>query len=156
MAITLTQTFLDTILAGGVQNIVAANYTGMLYAAKVLLFTNQPVLSPQSAYADLTAPTWTGYAEIVATWAGPVIDGVGNLLLTSQVLNFTPSATPSPGVIVYGYGIYSATVPSAGHNLIGAEYFPYAINVTSTLTGCIFVAQIVMPQANIYGGVVML
>ncbi len=156
MALQPTQVFLDQVLAGANTNVSAGNYTGMLYGAKAGLFTNQPVLSPLNAFADFTEPTWTGYAVASLTWTGPVIDGVGNLLVQSGIISFTPGATPSPAVLVYGYYLENTTVPSAGHNIIGAEYFPTPISVSSTLTAVLFVAQVVLPQAAIYGGCVML
>lgn len=156
MAITLTQVALDSILGGANQNVVAGNYTGILYGAKALLFTNTPVITSQSVYADFTQPTWTGYAEATVTWTGPVIDPVGNLLVQTGIISFVPSAAPSPAVLVYGHALENTTVPSAGHNLIGAELFPNPISVSSTLTAVLYVVQIILPQQPIYGGAVLL
>lgn len=90
-----------------------------LDGAKVILYTNDPAVftpTPLTAYAELTQPTFTGYAESAAlVWNAAFIGGDGACHLTAPSILFKSTAAVTPGQTVYGYAIVGE--PGTGNKL---------------------------------------
>lgn len=85
----------------------AAPLAELLDAADVILFTDVVSPTPTLDPADLTAPTFTGYAPVVLTipLLGPVnLDG-GIGRAGHQEVNFAATAAPESPQIVRGYAV---------------------------------------------------
>lgn len=98
---------------------VAGDFTG----AKVILFTDTDIAPgdvKKLAFADLTVPTFTGYASSAAiTWGAAFIDLDGNVMQTANKVQFLCSAD-SPGALpVTG----AALVDGAGAVLLAVDLF---------------------------------
>lgn len=98
---------------------------GDLATPSMGLFTNTPTLSAATLIADMTEPTFTGYARVALTLeavrrnaAGSYIEGFGSA-------HFQPSAGTGLPQIANGYFIVF-TFTAVDH-LWGAEYFTDAL-----------------------------
>jgi len=91
--------------------------------AKVGLFTNSTGITFATVLADLTEPTFAGYARAVLSNlnAGPYAEADGNgWYAISGVIGWNPSADPASPETCYGFFV----VDNAGTNLLAAGLFP--------------------------------
>lgn len=70
-----------------------------------MLFTDDLTPDKNTALADLTAPTFTGYARQAFTAGAVYRDESGNWAITLGDAQFTATATPGSPQIVYGWAI---------------------------------------------------
>lgn len=89
----------------GGATVVATAMQAELAVSTMNLFKNATVVSPNTVTADLTIPTFTGYAaQALATVPAPVFDPVNSgvsIFIPSHT--FTATAVTSPGETVYGW-----------------------------------------------------
>ena len=101
-------------------HVASGDFDGVLHGAKVRLFTNNMVPSKDTLVGDLTVPTYSGYADVVASFGAPVRRDSGGIATQGAVCSFAmPDATVPTSV--YGYAIIDASTPA---KLLGVEMFP--------------------------------
>jgi hypothetical protein len=90
-------------------------------ASEIMLFTNEPDVSdPTLAIADLTAPTFTGYADTaIAAWE-VVSDANGRPYLTAPPVEYNPTNATDLPQAIRGAAIINGT------DLLAVGYFPLA------------------------------
>lgn len=120
----VTTTFADLNLATGAVGTTTAAFTSLWSGAKIILATNLFQPTKTRLLADLTQPTYTGYAAIPITWSAATYDPNGIVSVFSQLATFkatggTPSAT------CYGYGIVNA----AATQLLGSDTFAAPLGI---------------------------
>jgi len=85
---------------------------GTLTGAKVALFTNEPVLSPDTVWGDLEEATFTGYSRSAAiTWADAILSSQTNLPVIYGDAKTFLCTDDAPAETVYGYAIVSGATP---------------------------------------------
>jgi hypothetical protein len=107
----------------------AAGVAGPLNASKMILFTNTPGLNKSSVLADLTQPTYTGYAAQALTWSVPIRNAMNRIATHTGLLSWVMGDALTP-TTVNGYGI----TDTAGTHLLAAEYFPTPVGLVDTLS----------------------
>lgn len=127
----ITTTAADLLMATGIDGSTTAAFTSTYSGAKLILATNQFQPSKARVLADLTQPTYTGYAAIVLTWGAATYDPNGQVVSFSQLATFKATAGPI-NITVYGYGI---TNP-AGTSLLASGLFAAPLALVDT-TGTI-------------------
>jgi hypothetical protein len=106
-----------------------AGVAGILNAAKLILATNAFTPTKLRVVADLTQPSYGGYAPVTVTWAAAARDQAGDIVTLSQL--FPIQQTGGPVVVtIYGYGL----TDSAGTNLLLSELFTVPITLVDDLT----------------------
>ncbi len=155
MAITLNQDFLIQALIDENSNDMPDPFIGMLFACKVGLFVNSPIISNTNVFGDFTIPTYTTYAAKTVVWSAPFIDAGGQVMIASGIESFQCTTAPDSGIALNGYYLYNSTIPHTD-GMIGAEYFANPVNMTTTLNGPVFLIELVMPQLQVYGGAILL
>lgn len=123
----ITTTAADLLMATGIDGSTTAAFTSTFSGAKLILATNQFTPSKARVLADLTQPTFTGYAAIVLTWGVATYDPTGQVVAFSQLCTFRATAGPV-NITVYGYGI---TNP-AGTVLFGSGLFSTPLTIVDT------------------------
>lgn len=114
----ITTDYADQQLMTGATGSTTTTFTAPWNGAKIILATNNFQPTKGRALADLTQPTYTGYAAQAITWTGPNRDGAnqsaafGGLALFKMTNNTNPTTC-------YGYGI----TDSGGTHLLGSELF---------------------------------
>lgn len=107
----------------------AAGVAGPLNASKMVLFINSPGLNKATVLADLTQPTYTGYAASALTWSTPIRNGQNRIATHTGLIPWVMGDDLLP-TTVNGYGI----TDSAGTALLAAEYFPSPVGLVDTLS----------------------
>lgn len=79
--------------------------------SKLFLFTDNIVPSRQTKYADLTKPTFTGYADIdpITVLPDATFDSTGAEVSVTDAIHFRATADPLTPVTVYGWGMQLGT-----------------------------------------------
>lgn len=91
---------------------------GVLYQARMILFTNNITPGKQTALSALTQPTYAGYVSQQISWNPPSRDVLLGVGAQAQTLIWQMQNANTP-TTVYGYGI----VDPSGTILYGAELF---------------------------------
>lgn len=121
------QQLLASVLA---EKIGSGGFTGPLNGLTLFLFSNQLLLSPQTAFGDLTESTWSGYARYANLgWGAPILQPDGTYTILSALVTFSASAVSTfvPG-LVWGWGLIdTASTP----HLIMAEQFSQPVAITN-------------------------
>lgn len=123
---------------------------GTLSDLKALLFTNNPALSDATLLADLTEPTYTGYARQTITIKAARKDATGNRLLDFGLQTWQPSADPVAPVIVIGYAVLwdAAGTPK----LLQSEKFAAPQTLAAALSAFDTNVIFKLPNSLTYGG----
>lgn len=101
----------------------AAGVAGILNGSKLALFTNNPTLSENTVPADLTAPIYAGYAQVVVTWQTTLErQSNGDLALAGSSSLFAPTSSATPDTIT---GV--AMLNSAGTSVLWAYKLTNAV-----------------------------
>ena len=82
---------------------VSASTTG----AKVILFTNDIVPTPQTTYSALVQPPVGGghwYAPVDLNYQDPILNGDGSISVRCQSVQFNYGDSTDAPVVVYGWG----------------------------------------------------
>lgn len=110
-----------------------AGVAGVLNGAKIILATNTFAPSKTRVVADLTQPTYTGYAPVTITWATAVRDALGDIVTLSQLVAIQMGDSTLPTTIT-GYGL----TDSGGTHLLLSELLPVPLPLVDALTyfGC--------------------
>lgn len=103
---------------------------GALNGAKVILFTNAVTLTKLTTLADLTQPTYTGYAAVAITWGVAVRDAAGDIVTLSQAIPVQMGAPTDPDTKIKGYAVEN----SGATELLFAEVFPQQLDLVDDLT----------------------
>jgi hypothetical protein len=116
---------------------IATALATSLATAKLGLWTNTPTLSSSTLLADLTEPTFTGYAQVSLTTGARRSDAAGDQIIPMGTATFQPTATPTPAQTVKGVMLVAGT-PSAV--LWMAEYLdnPYTFAATTDALDIIY------------------
>lgn len=118
---------------------------------KIGLFTGAPALGINTVLADLTQPTFTGYALAAATAGAISQNANGDILLNWGSFLFQPTAPVTPAQIVTGCFL-QATI-SASATLLLSGFFPAPTTFASALDSLQANVQGAFPNAKIYGGI---
>lgn len=115
-----TSLLLQKFLANALAVVSSGNFNGELSAAKIGVFTNNVTPTQNTLYADLTKPTYTGYADQTATFATPTRRATGGFNTISAQLKFQMPDAVNPTLI---YGTY-ITDGAGSPALLGVEVIP--------------------------------
>lgn len=115
--------------------------TVLMTDLKALLFTNPITPSKVLTLADLTEPTYTGYARQVVTLGAPARDPQRGIVAVAPGLTWQETTTPV-SVIIYGVAYAFGATPA----LAGVEVFPSPIPLTDLLS--FFVTVLEYVQTN--------
>lgn len=122
---------------GAAANVVASVAAlGILNAAKVGLFTNTPPLTENTVLADLTQPTFAGYALQAITWSAPFQQPDGSWACQGGLYTFQATDDLTPTVVT---GVF--VVSGAGTVLYLAEMANPPVNLPTSAQ-----AMLVSPQ----------
>ncbi len=140
-----TRAFWSAMLAALFQHVVAGNYSGPLYGAYVMLFTNTPQLSPDSVLADLTETVYTGYArQAVGAVQAAYIGASGNPTQNAPLLQFQPTGT-AVGEVIMGVALVSAAINGT---LLAAEMLPDPLPMRKTTDNITVLVQLELDATN--------
>lgn len=129
------------ILTDALQHAASA-YNGTLDGAKVCLFTGAPLLNDRTAFADLTAPLFTGYAVSAGiVWGTPVTNPEGNAQLAGSSATFACTAD-SAGDIITGVGLFTGT--TGNEKLLLAAMLDTTISIAKSGEGFTVLPVIVL------------
>lgn len=117
---------------------------------KVGLFTNNPAIGVNTPLADITPPTYTGYAQQAVTIKAARKDANGNRILDFGLQTWQPSADPADPVIVNGY--YAIWDAGGTPKLLGLENFPTPKTLDSALSAFDTNVVLKLPNSLTYGG----
>lgn len=99
--------------------------------AKMILFANDAALTKNTILADLTEPTFTGYAISTAvTWSVPFNDPLNRTVVAGSSKNFICTGG-TPDDTIYGYAI----VDSTAMDLLFAERFDAPVPIAAVGDG---------------------
>jgi hypothetical protein len=92
-------------------------------------------LSAQTVLADITQPTFTGYALVALTPAAARKNANGDYVIAFNSAVFQPSAPVSPAEVAIGYFVQNTI--TAVDSLLFAELFdnPFTFNVATDALG---------------------
>jgi hypothetical protein len=109
-------------------------------------------LGPNLTMANLTEPTYTGYArQALASWSAPYMSSSGRNAIIDSALHFTASDTVTTNVIL-GAFLGSSSVTGAG-TLEYIDPFPNGITISGPTTEITYVPEFDLdPGANFGGG----
>jgi hypothetical protein len=143
--IVLTDDLTQALVAAAIEHVASGSFSGPLYSASVQLFTNNISLTNATTLAELTAPTYTGYADLAITWSSVYKRSDGVYAILSQLLTFTESS-PASVAQIYGYAVYTGTSPKV---LQYAELFPEPVTLSDLLTPLNFLTEFALsPDGN--------
>lgn len=112
---------------------------GLLFECSVGLYTGGPLLSPSMVLADFTAPTFAGYAALLAqTWGAPYLDQEGKLQLASPVQQWACTTT-GPADVILGYYVWREGTPDV---LLFANEFDTPITIEFLGDGVAFIITV--------------
>lgn len=81
--------------------------SGGLSDSRVVLFSNNLTPDSDTVYADLTQPTWDGYAAaVISAWSVPALDASGIAYMVAAPTSWTKTDAGSANA--YGYAIVDA------------------------------------------------
>jgi len=120
----------------------AAGVAGPLHGSKMVLFTNTPTLNKMTVLADLTQPTYAGYAEQTMTWSATRRNALNQICTQATLVSWTMSDDLTPTTVL-GYGI----TDSAGTALLAAEMFPSPVALVDTLSALGVISEWVAANA---------
>jgi hypothetical protein len=103
---------------------------GPLNGAKLILSTSQFQPTKHTAPADLTAPTWTGYAPYPLTWGSAARDDQGDIVTLSSAVRVQMGAATDPQTSIWGY----AVVDSTDTNVLISEAFSQSVGLVDNLS----------------------
>jgi len=121
----------------------AAGVAGPLNASKMILFTNSPGLNKNTVVADLTQPTYAGYAAAALTWSGAIRNAMNRISTRTGLVPWVMGDNLTP-TTVNGYGI----TDSAGTHLLAAEYLPTPVGLVDTLSFLGIVSEWISDNAS--------
>jgi hypothetical protein len=132
----MTQVYTRLLAAAAKASVTAGNFSGPLVGTYLGLYTAiSPNPSPQSARADLTEATFTGYARKALTWSTPADSQLGFSELLAGLLTWTPSDAVTPNTII-GVALFDAA--TAG-NLLGMDVLSPVIPLPNQFTSLNYV-----------------
>jgi hypothetical protein len=120
MASVWTEHFSQQVLVNAEAPVVSPGLAGVLAGAKIELFTNAIGLTSRTVYADLTVPTYSGYAPKNATFGAPYRRQEGGIAVNSAYVTFSEASTITP-TQVYGFMCTDGATPPV---LLFAELIP--------------------------------
>lgn len=141
--------FLKKILADAIFH-QEALYDGWLDLLKLALFTNDFVLNMDTLYADLTKPTYTGYADLTGLVASAVYQRPDTSFAKNFGAKLFQMGDAVLPTVVYGYFVYS----TAGTVLYWSEKFPNPVTLVTVDDAVNFIPEFALPGAD-WGEVTM-
>lgn len=126
--------FDDQLLIQLTQHIGSGGYSGLMYNANLMLFTNNLLLLPANTFGDLTEANFSGYARKTAvTWSGGLLQPDGTYTMLSGIATFVASAmsafTPN---VIWGWALIDNANPP---NLLMGEVFAQPIAIIAPNDG---------------------
>ena len=104
MACVFTNYLNQQLLTDALASVTSGDFAGILKVAKAVLFTNNIIPTATTLYADLTLPTYAGYAAQVCTFGAAYRRNEGGFATNSLFLKWQMSDAVVPSII-YGVGI---------------------------------------------------
>lgn len=132
----------DTLNAAALAQLQASG--GPLIGLYVGLATNNPSFSHVSVAADITEPSYTGYARQAVVFGSPYQRVDGSFAVQGTLLQFQMGNTALPTVI-NAYAVFSAI--TAG-TLMWGETLPNPIGLVSTTDAVILTIEFSLPNLN--------
>lgn len=145
MAVVPTDALLHQIMDNEILHAGAA-FNGVFDLLSMQLFTNAPILSRTSVLADLTAPTYAGYANKTGIAIGAVHQRYDKGWCVDTPLESFVMGDGLLPTTVMGYGCFLA----GANTLYWGEYFPEPVSLVFVTDTLAFVAQFCLGGAN-YG-----
>lgn len=113
------------------------------------LFTGAPTLTADTVLADLTEPTFAGYARHAITIGTLRGDAAGDIIIPLGTTTFQPTGVVSPEQIITGFFV-SLTSSS---ELLFAEFLQAQWSVTGPLDALDVNDDIYIPADTVWGGI---
>jgi hypothetical protein len=114
-------------------------------APKMILFTNNAVINPNTVLADLTQPTASWYTPAAVVLLGPYETSPGGKLAAGLPSHVFPYTGVDPTCTIMGFGL----TDTAGANLLCACLLPSPVIMSNVLDRCIVPATpITFPQIS--------
>jgi hypothetical protein len=128
----------DYFFAQAIGNLKAAVAAlGVLNGAKLGLFTNTPPLGQTTVIADLTEPTFAGYAQQAVTWSGAFQQPDFSWATQGGLYTFQSTNDLTPTVVT---GCF--VVDGGGTHLLFAELFATPVNLPTSAQACLVSPQV--------------
>jgi len=131
--------------------IEAAMRAGALATPDLGLFTGAPSLTVNTVLADLTEPTFTGYARQALTINPLRRNANGDYIDAFDSVTFQPSAAVAPAQTVTG--IFVVATLTAVDYLLMAEYLDDAVVFQSALDALQVTMDAYFTNVRAYGGI---
>jgi hypothetical protein len=109
----------------------------VLFGAKLGLFTNTPPLSQTTVLADLTEPTFAGYAQQAVGWSAAFQQPDFSWATQGGLYTFQATNDLTPTVVT---GCF--LVDGGGTQLIMAEMFDTPVNLPTSAQACLVSPQV--------------
>ena len=126
-----TNSVSDVTQAGG-----GSAVAGVLNDAKLIAFTNTPVLSQGTIAADLTRTVSPSISAIPVTWSSPRRDSTGDIVSESQLVSWQLGVSAAPESVT---GV--AVVDPSGTYVLLASMLPQAAFLTDVYSSLNVVYQ---------------
>jgi hypothetical protein len=123
----------------------------VLSAWKIGLYTGNPTLTPATLLADLTQPTFTGYALVDATPPDLEINANGDYVLTWPAALFQATADVDPAQIATG--AFLQATKSATPRLLLSGLMATPKQFAGATDARTIILQTVIPNSMVYGGI---
>jgi hypothetical protein len=139
-----TSYFKQQILADLVESVTAGDYDGVLVPANVSvgLITGTPIITQDTALADLTQPAFGGYAITPMTsWGITRRDNSGNYSKLGNSIAFNCTGTPHSDVVTGAFLVDNTTTPDT---LLGVQMFDTPVNITAIGNGLNYSPEVLL------------
>lgn len=118
-----TNKLLSRLLKNAITSVTSGDFAGVLVGAKVGLFTGSPTIGQDTVLADLTEPTYPGYAkQAITAWQGPFRTEENDYELVGGMKLFQMDDATTPTVVTGAFLCDSAGSP----DLLGVVLFDEA------------------------------
>jgi hypothetical protein len=146
-----TPDLVEGILTDLITTVTSGSFSGVFHGSMIALSTAALPTGVSLPYADVTLPTYSGYADASCAITGPVRLDDGDFGLIGAEVSFNQASTITPTVI-FGYALYKPGTPNL---VLAVENFVTPKDLNDAFDFLIFNPVIDIPITTIGAAVIV-
>ena len=149
-----TKALVRLLAAAAKAHIASGAYSAPLYQPYIGLYTAiSPNPSPDSVFANLTEPTYTGYArQQITAWGGPFDEGATGSQILGPLQTWNPSDSAVSDTI---QGVFWCDAASGAATLLGLDPLASPVPLSGPADALLTVCRFAQLFAQDYGDLVV-